>query len=163
MRDRPPNRCGSLTRTVHPSSDGGTEPVGLRRRGPFPALSLHHLHRLHHHRRLLRRLLRRLRLKRLLRSRGERYKGAATIATVDDNALDELCERLAASFAGRLALATDADELEVVLGDLQRVLEAAGTDPRGGLTPGERARWPEVVDGRLQHLRVMLARRPHVN
>lgn len=80
-----------------------------------------------------------------------------------DEVLEELCEQLGASFAGRLALATDADELEVVLGDLRRVLEAAGQDPRGGLTPAERARWPEVVDGRLEHLRVMLAGRPHVN
>lgn len=35
---------------------------------------------------------------------------------VGDDVLGELCERFAASFADRLALATDADELELALG-----------------------------------------------
>lgn len=71
-----------------------------------------------------------------------------------DDALAAWAERVGSDFGERLEACHTPAERALVLADLRELLEAAGADPRSGLTDAERARWQAVgASGSRERLR----------
>lgn len=80
-----------------------------------------------------------------------------------DDELQRAFEAVAAPFAERLKAAAGPAEVDQVLGDLRAALESIADRPGGVLAGMERARYVELVDQRIEHLRVMLVTPPAHN